>query len=226
MSSIGTIGSSNTLMHGMGARRPDPAAMAEKLFSRLDTDNQGYIEQADLETAFGKIDGTGESTDAAAVFAQLDGDSDGKVTKDELSTALSAVAEQLDSQFAEMRMREGMPPPPPQDDAGFTKDQLQGQLDEIDSSDSQRAELIADIVGNFDAADADGDGKVSFSEAMAYQEDQSSGNATAASASTTEKSTTNDQSERQLMMQIMRLVQAYDPNGANDRATSTIATAA
>jgi hypothetical protein len=43
-----------------------------------------------------------------------------------------------------------MRPPPPQDgnDAGFTKDELTGQLKEIGSSDSKRSALISKIIDN------------------------------------------------------------------------------
>ncbi|MCK6405945.1 MAG: EF-hand domain-containing protein [Rhodocyclaceae bacterium] len=207
-----------------GRRRPDPEAMAEQLFSRLDTDNQGYIEQADLEAALATANGSSETSGASSLFAQLDGDGDGKVTKDEFSTALKAVAEQLDSQFAEMRMQGGMPPPPPplpQDDAGFSKEELENQLSEIGDSDSKRSGLISKIVENFDAADTDGDGKVSFMEAMAY--DQANGAASAESGASSATKTVS--SEQQLMLQIMRLAEAYGLTGENS-STATIAASA
>ncbi|MBW7900994.1 MAG: EF-hand domain-containing protein [Rhodocyclaceae bacterium] len=182
MSSIGAVGSNNAMMYGAQMRqRPDPSAMAEKLFSALDTDSQGYIEQADLETAFGKI-GT-DANGAAELFAQLDGDGDGKVTQDEFSSAMQAAADELDAQFGAMRMQGGMPPPPPPaDDAGFTQEELASQLSEIGDSDSQRADLISNILANFEAADADGDGKVSFQEALAYDEENRAQSSGAASA--------------------------------------------
>lgn len=207
MSSIGVTGAagSSLMMMGMGGhRRPDPAEMAEKLFSRIDADNQGYIEQADLESALGQVEGS----DAAALFSKLDGDGDGKVTRDEFSEALKAVADELDSQFASMRMQGGMPPlPPPGDDAGFSKEALQSQLKEIGSADGQRGSLISRIVDNFDAADTDGDGKVSFREAMAY--DESSGGSSSGRAA----GASSESDELQLMRQIMRLAEAYGLSG-------------
>lgn len=230
MSTIGAVGSNSMNMQGMhgGRRRPDPAEMAEKLFSKLDTNGQGYIEQSDLQNAFSQIGSTGESGSASDLFAKLDSNSDGKVTKDEFSSALKAAAEELDSQFASMRMQEGMsgsmppPPPPPGNDAGFTKDELSSQLDEIGSSDSQRASLISDIVQNFDEADTDGDGKVSFKEAMAYDQGQSS--ATGSTSSQTVAGT--EDSSRKLMMQIMQLMHAYNPEGSDRNTAATIITTA
>lgn len=76
---------------------------ASKLFSQLDTNNQGYIEQSDLESAFSGISGSNVNVDD--VFSQLDSNSDGKVTQDEMTTAMQQVASQLDSQYNSMRMQ-------------------------------------------------------------------------------------------------------------------------
>jgi Ca2+-binding EF-hand superfamily protein len=114
-----------------------------------------------------------------------------------------------------------MPPPPPQNDAGFTKEELQSQLDEIGSSDSKRSSLISKVVENFDTADTNGDGKVSFKEAMAY--DQSG---TSASTGTTSSSDTSaSSSEAQLMLQIMKLAQAYGLFGEEQKSSSVSAVA-
>jgi hypothetical protein len=65
------------------------------------------------------------------VFKQLDGDGDGKITQDEMTSGFKKLADELDSQFNNMRMNGhgghghhvgmegmagagGMPPPPPQ----------------------------------------------------------------------------------------------------------------
>lgn len=106
-------------------QRPDASQMAEKLFSKLDTKNQGYIDKSDLESAFANISGaTGSDSSAGIddVLSQFDGDGDGKITKDEMTSGFKQLADELDSQFSQMRMNGfgghghgGMPPgPPPQ----------------------------------------------------------------------------------------------------------------
>lgn len=199
--------------------------MASQLFSRLDSKRQGFIEKSDLATAFSQISAkTSDSTSVDDVFTALDSDSNGQVTESEFSSVLAKLQEQLDSQFNQMRMQgggghggpqgmSGMPPPPPAgDDAGFTKDELTSQLEEADGSDSQRTSLISNIVNNFEAADADGDGKVSFSEAMAYdQTSQSSSTTTSDTASSTSSSASSD---AQVMLKIMQLMHAYSSNAA------------
>ena len=169
--------------------------LSSKLFSALDTKSQGFLEKSDFVSAFSKLSSstsssTSDSTSVDDIFSALDSDKDGKVTKSEFASTLAKLQEELDSQFNQMRMQgggghggpQGMggpPPPPPADDAGFTKDELSSQLEEA-GGDSKRSSLISNIVNNFEAADSDGDGKVSFTEAMAY--DKSTQNSTASAA--------------------------------------------
>jgi Ca2+-binding EF-hand superfamily protein len=190
--------------------------MASQLFSRLDTKSQGFIEKSDLASAFSQISSKAEESTSSVddLFSALDGNSDGKVTKDEFASVLAQLQEQMDSQ----RMQGGMhgaggmpPPPPPGDDAGFTKDELTSQIESADSSDTQRTELLNKIVENFEAADSDGDGKVSFTEAMAYDESTKTATTDSSSTSGTTSSTTTAASNNddQIMFKIMQLMHAY-----------------
>ena len=233
MSSISAVSSNTMTTQAMGGRhRPDPAKMAAELFSRIDTDSQGYIEESDLQAAFSKIGSSSETSSAADLFSQLDSDGDGKVTKEEFSTVLQSVSNQLDSQFEQMRMSGAMqgmggmpPPPPPQNDEGFTKDELESQLSEIGTSDSKRSSLISNIVENFDAADTDGDGKVSFKEAMAYDQSNAA-TASSTSASSTSSTAISDDANQKLMMQIMKLVHGYNLDSKGSSLLSTISASA
>lgn len=231
VSSIGSSGASAMMqMH-----RPDPTQMASKLFAKLDTKNQGYLEKSDLQSAFDKLSGSSSSASTSSVddvFKQLDGNSDGKVTQDELTTSLKNLAAQLDSQFEKARMSgamngaSGMPPPPPPsggNDAGFTKDELQSQLDQVGSTDSKHSSLLSNIVANFDQADTDGDGKVSMKEAMAFEQSQKS--STTSTADATASSSTASNSDLSVMMKIMQLVRAYGVSGQDNAAGSLSVTA-
>ena len=190
--------------------------MASQLFSRLDTKSQGFIEKSDLASAFSQISAKAEESTSSVddVFSALDSNSDGKVTKDEFASVLAQLQEQMDSQ----RMQGGShgaggmpPPPPPGDDAGFTKDELTSQIESADSSDTQRTELLNKIVENFEAADSDGDGKVSFTEAMAYDESTKTATTDSSSTSGSTSSTTTAASNNddQIMFKIMQLMHAY-----------------
>lgn len=200
--------------------------MASMLFSKLDTKSQGYLEKSDLAAAFSQITTNASqstsSTSAEDVFTALDSDSDGKVTKDEFATVLAKLQESVSSQFGgPMQGAGGMPPPPPPaDDAGFTKEELTSQIESIDSSDTKRSELINKIVNNFEAADTDSDGKVSFQEAMAY--DKSTESTSASDTGTATATTTANNSDAELMMKIMQLMHAYGTG--QDQENSGIAT--
>lgn len=205
--------------------------MATQLFSRIDTKSQGYIEKSDLASAFSQISSSSTSSSGSAsssasasvddVFSALDSNSDGKVTKDEFASVLAQLQEQMDSQRVQGGEQGGgqggpqgaggrPPPPPPGNDSGFTEDELSSQLDAIGSSDAQASSMISTIISNFEAADSDGDGKVSFAEAQAY--DQSSKTATAIDSTGSTSSVSGASSsntEAGVMMKIMQLMHAY-----------------
>ncbi len=204
-----------------------------QLFTKLDTKSQGYLEKSDLISAFANIGGGNNSSSVDDVFQALDSDSDGKVSESEFTSTLSKLQEELDSQFNQMRMNghgpQGMggmpPPPPPQEDSGFTKDELSSQLEEIGSTDSKRSSFISNVVNNFAAADTDGDGKVTFKEAQAYNSQSNSSTSTTSSStdstsSTTAAASTAASNEAQVMLKIMQLMHAYGSFSDNDSKSS------
>ncbi len=236
VSSVGGYSASAAMATMAASRaqaRPDTSQMASELFSKLDTKGQGYIEQSDLQSAFSQVfsdassstgSATDSSADSSALFKALDGDGNGKVTESEFSSGLQKLADALDSQAFSSRMggaqdAGGAPPPPPPppgaDDTGLTKDQLQSQLDQIGSTDSASSSLLSSVVQNFDKADTDGDGKVSQTEAIAYEQSTKTSTSTAAGSSS---GSTTSQSDAALMHRVMELMRAY---GAGDSTAST-----
>lgn len=224
MSSISSVSSSilSSLFSSRNTRTGSSSSAVETLFSQLDTTGKGYLEKSDLSTAFAQISSSSKSSSSSAsvddVFAKLDSDNDGKVTEDELSSGLDALASELDAQFNQMRMSGAMPPPPPPSDSdtGFTQDELESQLSEIDSSDSQRSDLLNKIVANFDAADTDSDGKVSFAEAQAYDQSTSSTSSTSSSTSATASAATD------AGFTVDELTQQLSDIGSSDSARSDL----
>jgi hypothetical protein len=265
-------------------KRPDPAKMAEDLFSKLDTTGKGYIEKSDLQTAFGNVSQSGSSsssTSADDMFSKMDSDGNGKVTKEEMSATIQKIASELDGQSPRMRMQGdmppppppggaqgakkssstdssssnqdiepadanedgtvsakeaqayaasqassdtsstssadaqlmqmlagGMPPPPPQDGGqGFTKDQLTSMSKDLSSTDSERSKVMSDVAANFDAADINGDGKVSGSEAKTFEDSK---NASGSGSSTDTSSTSSaSNADAQFMKQMVQLLKSY-----------------
>ena len=122
-----------------------------------------------------------------------------------------------------------MPPPPPpgEDDAGFTEEELIDQLAEIGGTDSSRASLISNVVNNFDAADTNEDGKVSFQEAIAYDKANpaSSSSSTTDSTNSTDSTSSatsvasSDTTDAQVFRQLMDLLRTY---GSADDSTKNL----
>ena len=245
--------------------RLDPSKMAENLFSKLDTQNKGYLDTADFANALqglssktstsstttASTSGTGltasstntsSSFSADQVLSALDTNGDGKVTKDEMSSNLKKMAAELDSQFNAMRMAQaggqagGMPPPPPRDsdrdgdnDAGMSKDQLTQVAST--TTDSKLAALTSKMASNFDAADTNGDGKVSRTEAMTYDQKTQSTSSTASTSKTTSTAATStdsttatdsskSESETLVFKRILDLMKQY-----RDQATAGVSIA-
>lgn len=232
MSTISSITShSGSTVGALQRRRLDPAEMAESLFAQLDTSGQGYIEKTDLAAALEQVSSASAVTsDVDDLFSQLDTDADGKVTEQEFTDVLQKLSDQLDAERMARRIEEagaaGMmqapPPPPPRaDDEGYTEDELSAQLSEIGGSDSRRSSLISNLLDNFSTADSDGDGRVSFDEAMAFAqsgEATATGQAGAASATGAQRA---EPEAAQLMLQIVRLMQAYGIGQAAESAAGT-----
>jgi len=231
-SAISSVGSSYLPgMSGMGGgpramKRPDSEQMASEIFSKLDTDNQGYLEASDF------------GSDNEDLFSALDSDSDGKVSKSELSTRLKQLAEELDSQFNAMRSQgmggmmmaggmQGMPPPPPaggEDDAGLEQEQLSAMAaDASEAGDSVAAARFAALAENFDSADSNQDGKVSFAESVAYEEAQRSSSGTSSEDSGV--ASADSEQDGRIMMRLMAMLRAYSSDDDSNSGSSVQLTA-
>lgn len=244
MSSISGIGSyynTSSYLSTSNTKRPSSDEIASDLFSVLDRSGKGYIEESDLESALSGLGSTSSTTsNASGLFSQLDSDGDGKVTESEMSASLAKLADQLDAQFNQSRMQNATgsmpPPPPPQNDTGFTQDELKQQLSEISSSsgtnDSQRADLISNIVSNFTAADTNGNGKVTFEEAMAYQKSTTSATSSSASSSSSTStgsdtssntsSTGTQNADAQMFRQLMDILRVYGDGTSNSSTRNSL----
>lgn len=215
MSSIsGVSGNSNSYFQQTGntqRRERDTSKIADNVFSKLDTKNQGYLEVQDLETAFSNIASnstgsnssatgsraTGTSSSSSSVndlFKKLDSDGDGKLTKTEFSDGIKKLSDALEGQFNARRTRgpEGAPPPPPPsegeggaDKAGLDKAQLTDLSAKVGQSNSGAAAALSQVAQHFEAADTNQDGKVSLQETLAYLEKSINANSGSTSTNTT-----------------------------------------
>lgn len=159
-SSYGTYGSSTSSSSSLSSQ------FAEALLTSMDSDSSGSVDSTEFSSAALALSISDESAISSA-FSSLDSDGDGTISEDELSTLFTEESGMAAG---------GMPPPPPptssstEEDTGYTADELTAIAEEVSSTDSNLASLLASVVENFDVADADGDGKVTSAEAMAYQQ--------------------------------------------------------
>ena len=172
-----------------------PQQKADKLFAELDAMGRGAIEPADLETAFDRI-GDKATAGAERLFAKLDADGSGAISREEFTGSINRVADQLDQHFHRLRLH-GEGNPSPAAEAGFTREELAGQL--------------SSVVGNFDQADANGDGRVSLKEAKTFAGIDAGGAFRPAAGDNVET-----------MLQVVRLMQAYGiVGGTTDTADNS-----
>lgn len=220
MSTIGSISASSASAYtsSIQRQRPDASQIADSVFSKLDTKSQGYLEIADLESAFSSISSDTSSTTSTAdsssgiraLFKKLDSNNDGKVTKDEFSSGLKKLSDALETQFNARRTSgvgsgddTNRPPPPNSaggpDGAGLTKDQLTELASKVSNTNSTAGAGLSSVAQNFDAADTNQDGKVSMQETLAYLEKAASTSTSSTSTkgnsdSTSSSSTSGDTS--------------------------------
>jgi Ca2+-binding EF-hand superfamily protein len=151
--------------------------ITNNIFSKIDTNNKGYIDKSGLSTALSNINGSSNEANTEDVFNNMDVDGDGKLTKSELTKGIENLLSQLQNSALRPESKEHMPPPPesmegmPLPPIDENDGVTQEQASEIasNSDDTHLASLMSNISENFEAADTNQDGKVSAQEAMAYQ---------------------------------------------------------
>tara|TARA_R110001606_G_scaffold399222_2_gene582464 strand:- start:127619 stop:128446 length:828 start_codon:yes stop_codon:yes gene_type:complete len=152
-------------------QRPNAEKMSKDLFSQLDTNGQGYIEEGDLKSALDKVTSSKDSSStlsAKDMFSQLDTDGDGKVTEQELASTFQSLADEMG---VRARIAEQNPQRAESDAPSHTLEELT-QMSTSDSVDENMQGIFSQLADNFDSADSDGNGSLSGDEAITYLESQ------------------------------------------------------
>jgi len=241
MSSVGSCSNpSSVATQAVGVRgthRPNPAKMADELFSKLDTSGQGYIQKSDLQAAVDKTSASSkpptsssEKSGMDALFSQLDSDGDKKVTKQEFSDGLAKLAQQYNKRGMQdgagmggngAPQVGGAPPPPPLNN----NNNHSGPVSGAGSSGSN----ISKIITSLDKADTNGDGKVSSGEKVAFEQTSqstySSSNTSKGISANTDISANPAHSHARVTSQIARLMHAYSIGKESNSTKTLFATA-
>ena len=104
----------------------------------------------------------------------------------------------------------------------MTADQLGSMASDAAASGSSDASELQALVNSFDAADTDGDGKVSFKEAMAFRESTASETGAAAGTSDGSRGATNDR----MLARVLDMLAQYNASATTSQAASTLSVSA
>jgi Ca2+-binding EF-hand superfamily protein len=143
---------------------------AADLFSALDSQNKGYLEQSDFSSLLTGLQNQAATEKSADLFGALDSDANGQLTSAEFSSNFSDLLYSAQGTMGAI----GSKLAPPQD-SGKSKDELTALLEKLSQKDNSSTEGLQSVIENFDTADADGDGKVTMQEARGFSESQQSG---------------------------------------------------
>ncbi len=129
--------------------------IAQKLFKKLDSNNDGGIDKIE----FSAISGSQNATDVSQIFSKMDTNGDSKIDESENASALQKLSEKMASAFSKMKTHKQ-----PDPDQMFSKLDTNGDggVDE-----TEFAQLSKNTDGNgpkFSDIDTNGDGVIDKTE--------------------------------------------------------------
>ncbi len=215
---------------GKGDMPPPPPPQGGNGDADSDTDSTSSSQSASYDPADTNKDGTVSATEALAYALSNSSSTSSSSDASTSSSSTDTTASNTDIANALDSMMQNVLQPGQAEghhghhgggkkDEGLTADQMTEIASKTDDSDL--ASLMKTLASNFEAADANGDGKVTHDEAMAYQEqNQATGATTTASTSSSSSASALDEN---VVKQIMQLVQTYSGQSSS-KAQSSLGT--
>ena len=116
---------------GSESQQADKAALQEKLFSKLDVNGDGGVNESELNDFLSyaaSATGSTSATSTADLFKTIDSDGDGSISKTEMTDGAKSLFDELRMQLMSKGGEAAPPPPPPAEDAD-DQQQLFAQID-------------------------------------------------------------------------------------------------
>ena len=105
---------------GAESQQADKAALQEKLFSKLDVNGDGGVDESELNDFLSyasSATGSTAATGSAELFDSIDSDGDGNISKTEMSDGVKSLFDELRTQLMSKNGEAGSPPLPPSEDS-------------------------------------------------------------------------------------------------------------
>jgi Ca2+-binding EF-hand superfamily protein len=214
----------------------------DDLFSKVDADGNGSIDESELATLMQKMSGSGDAQasdapnstdDSTKLFAKLDTDGDGALTQAEFDAGRPGAE-------GGPQAAGGMPPPPPGGAGGASNAETYDALDTNEDGIVSAAELAAGEAAGatsstvdtlnalFDAIDTDGDHKLSSDETDAFAQQVAAALQTMQSgtSSSSDSSTASNEEKKPFDLQTLAqlVLKQYQEIAKNQSATASTGT--
>lgn len=160
--------------------------ISQNIFSKLDTEGQGYLSQEVLSSAFGSLNSSAADSDAESLVSAMDSDSDGQISKSELTKGVENLIGQLRGSQQRpigglgglngLGPMNGMPPFSllgSDEEGGITAEQAANIAQSTENEGLSK--MMNHLSENFDQIDTDADGIVTKEEGMAYKVERFNG---------------------------------------------------
>jgi Ca2+-binding EF-hand superfamily protein len=137
----GSAGFSTAMLSG--SQQADKTALQEKLFSKLDVNGDGGVDESELNDFLSyaaSATGSTSATSSADLFKNIDSDGDGSISKTEMADGAKSLFDELRTQLMSKSGEAGPPPPPPAEDSD-EQQQLFAQIDADGSGSIDQTEL-------------------------------------------------------------------------------------
>jgi len=129
---------------GSESQQADKTALQEKLFSKLDVNGDGGVDESELNDFLSyasSATGTSSTTSSTDLLESIDTDGDGSISKTEMADGAKSLFDALRTQLMSKSDEAAPPPPPSTDEASDDQQQLFAKIDSNGDGSIDQSEL-------------------------------------------------------------------------------------